>query len=86
MDSSPPSRFWTAAVATMVRGHRVFDAIPWARISSAIPNAHSVIPYLAIMYGVGVSHWGSRRIGGERVRMCGLDRPFICGIQDCDTA
>ena len=28
IDSSPPSRFCTAAVAIMVRGHSVFEAIP----------------------------------------------------------
>ncbi|CKV17847.1 Uncharacterised protein [Mycobacterium tuberculosis] len=32
-----------------MRGHNVFDAMPSARISSAIPSAHSVMPYLAIM-------------------------------------
>ena len=86
MDSSPPSRFCTAAVATMVRGHRVFEAIPWARSSSAMPNAHNVIPYLAIMYGVGVSHLGSSRMGGDSVKMCGFSRPFMCGMQAWDTA
>jgi hypothetical protein len=47
--SSPPSRFWTAAVATSVRGHSAFDAMPASRNSSAKPSAHSVIPYLAIV-------------------------------------
>ena len=84
--SSPPSRFCTAAVATSVRGHSVFDAMPSSRSSSAIPKAHSVIPYLAIMYAVGLSHFGSSRIGGDSVRMCGLSRPFMCGMQACDTA
>ena len=84
--SSPPSRFCTAAVAIAVRGHSVFEAMPASRISSAMPSAHNVIPYLAIMYGVGRSHLGSIRIGGDRVRMCGLARPFMCGMQACDTA
>ena len=47
--SSPPSRFCTAAVATRVRGHSVFDAMPSPRSSSANAKAHNDIPYLAIM-------------------------------------
>ena len=47
--ASPPSRFWTAAVAMIVRGHNVFDATPSAFSSAAKPSAASVIPYLASM-------------------------------------
>jgi len=82
----PPSRFWTAAVATMVLGHKVFDAIPSARSSSAMPSPHSVMPYLAIMYAVGLSHSDSSLSGGDRVRMCGFSRPTMWGMQACDTA
>jgi hypothetical protein len=38
-----------AAVATSVRGHSVFDAMPSPRSSSANAKAHNDIPYLAIM-------------------------------------
>ena len=58
-----------AAVAIVVRGHSVLEAIPASRSSSAMPKAHNVIPNLAIMYGVGRSHFDSSRIGGESVRM-----------------
>ena len=43
----PPSRFWTAAVATSVRGHSVFDAIPASANSAAQPSATRLMPYLA---------------------------------------
>lgn len=69
-----------------MRGHSVFDAMPAERISSAIPNAHNVIPNFAIMYGVGLSHSDSSRIGGERVSTCGFSRSFMCGRHACDTA
>ena len=42
--SSPPSRFWTAAVAISVRGHSALEAMPSARNSAANPRAHRVIP------------------------------------------
>ena len=45
--SSPPSRFCTAAVAMMVRGHRALKAMPSSRNSSAIPIVHMLIPYFA---------------------------------------
>ena len=83
--SSPPSRFCTAAVATSVRGHSVLEAMPSSRISSAIAKAHNDIPNFAIMYAVGFSHFGSSRIGGDSVRMCGFSRPTMCGMQACDT-
>ena len=49
-------------------------------------KAHNDIPYLAIMYAVGLSHSGSSRTGGDSVRMCGFCRPTMCGMHACDTA
>ena len=51
-----------------------------------MPSAHNVMPNLAIMYAVGLSHFDSSRIGGDSVRMCGFSRPTMCGMQACDTA
>ena len=48
--SSPPSRFWTAAVAMIVRGQSELAAIALAPCSSsASPRVHRLIPYLAIV-------------------------------------
>ncbi len=47
--SSPPSRFWTAAVAMIVRGHRELKAMPSSLNSSAMPSVHMLIPNLAIV-------------------------------------
>ena len=44
---SPPSRFCTAAVAMVVRGHSVFAAMPSPANSAARPSVASVIPYFA---------------------------------------
>jgi hypothetical protein len=43
--SSPPSRFCTAAVAMIVRGHSVLAATPASRSSSAAHSVSSVMPY-----------------------------------------
>lgn len=45
---SPPSTFWTAAVAIEVLGHKALTAI-YPLNSSLIPNTHILIPYLAIV-------------------------------------
>ena len=47
--ASPPSRFWTAAVAIAVRGHRQLAATPSPRSASATPSVTIVIPYLLIV-------------------------------------
>jgi len=47
--SSPPSRFWTAAVATIVRGHSELNAMPSPENSAAMPSVQRLIPYLAIV-------------------------------------
>ena len=47
--ASPPSRFWTAAVAIRVRGHSELNATPSSRNSSAMPRVQRLIPYLAIV-------------------------------------
>jgi hypothetical protein len=68
IDASPPSRFWTAAVAIKVRGHSVLDAMPSCANSAANPSAARVIPYLASMYPtLDPSQRGARFNGGERV-------------------
>jgi hypothetical protein len=45
---SPPSTFYTAAVAIEVLGHKALTAI-YPLNSSLIPNTHILIPYLAIV-------------------------------------
>ena len=47
--SWPPSRFPTAAVAIIVCGHRQLLEMGRFACSAAMPNAASVIPYLASM-------------------------------------
>ena len=47
--SSPPSRFCTAAVAMIVRGHSALKAMPSSRNSSAMPSVHMLMPYFAIV-------------------------------------
>jgi hypothetical protein len=49
MDYSPPKRFFTAAVATAVLGHKALTATPCYLNYSAIPSTHIDIPYLAIV-------------------------------------
>lgn len=49
IDSSPPNKFFTAAVATAVLGQRAFTAIPQLLNSYDIPKTHIDIPYLAIV-------------------------------------
>ena len=44
--SSPPSRFCTAAVAMIVRGHRQFAATPRSASSVANPSVSIVMPIL----------------------------------------
>jgi hypothetical protein len=44
--SSPPSRFWTAAVAMMVRGQRQLAPIPASASSAASPSVIIVMPIL----------------------------------------
>ena len=41
--ASPPSRFWIAAVAIVVRGHRALTPI-FPSNSVAIPSTHMLIP------------------------------------------
>jgi hypothetical protein len=47
MTLSPPSRFCTAAVAIVVRGHSVFAAIPSEANSAASPSVTMVMPNFA---------------------------------------
>jgi len=48
--SSPPNKFWTAAVAIAVLGQRALTATPCSLNYSAMPKTHIDIPYFAIVY------------------------------------
>jgi hypothetical protein len=50
IDSYPPKRFFTAAVAMAVLGHKAFTATPCYLNSSAMPKTHIDIPYFAMVY------------------------------------
>lgn len=47
--SSPPSKFFTAAVAMAVRGHSAFTPTPSSANSYDIPKTHKLIPNFAIV-------------------------------------
>ncbi len=47
--ASPPRRFWTAAVAIVVRGQRALTAMPALRSSPAMPRTHMLMPNLAMV-------------------------------------
>ena len=72
---APPASIWIAAVAIAVRGHRQLNAT-CPRNSSAIPTAHMLMLYLAIVYATppSLNHLGSMSSGGERLSTCGLVR------------
>ncbi len=80
MTLSPPSRFCTAAVAIVVRGHSVLAAIPSRANSAARPSVASVMPNFAKVYPVcAPSHFGLGFRGGERERMWGFSASFRIG-------
>src|SRR6202011_6391183 len=65
--ASPPSRFWTAAVAIVDLGQSVLAAIPRARNSAAKASVSRVIPYFLNVYaGSRPTHFEASAIGGER--------------------
>ena len=75
MAASPPTMFWIAAVAMVVRGHRQFAATPSSRYCSATPRVSMVMPNLLIVYGAcAASQRRSGSSGGERVSTCGFCR------------
>src|SRR6476660_9600399 len=68
---SPPSIFFTAAVAMRVAGQRLLDATVSFLNSSAHPSAIRLILYLLRVYARwDLNHRISKFSGGERVRMC----------------
>lgn len=72
-ESSPPSKFFTAAVAIAVLGQSALTATPRSLNYSAIPSTHIDIPYLAIVYATWPENqWGCMFKGGDKLRMCGL--------------
>ena len=83
--ASPPSRFFTAAVAIAVRGHSALNATPSRRNSSAMPSTHMLMPNLAMVYATwGANHRASMLSGGDRFSTCGLAAFFRCGTHACE--
>ena len=78
--SSPPSKFRTAAVAIVVRGHRELAATPYVLNSSAKPSVHMLMPYFAMLYArLRPNQIGLRFKGGDRVSTWGLAARFRWG-------
>ena len=49
ISASPPSRFLTAAVAIVVRGHSALTAMPAPLSSPDRPSTHMLMPYFAMV-------------------------------------
>src|ERR1041384_3911173 len=82
MAASPPSRFWIAAVAIVVRGHSALTAMPSRRSSPAMPSTHMLMPYFAMVYATcGANQRGFMLSGGDRLRMCGLRPAFADSLR-----
>ena len=80
---SPPSRFLTAAVAMVVRGHSALTAIPSRRNSSAMPehaHAHAVLGHACRPTCGGEPLARFMSSGGDSMRMCGLAAFSRCGM------
>src|SRR5438132_12140844 len=70
---APPSRFWIAAVAIVVRGHSAFTAMPADLNSPAMPSTHMLMPNFAIVYATcGANQRVSMLSGGDRFKTCGF--------------
>src|SRR5699024_3916047 len=80
ISSAPPRRLFTAAVAIVVCGHRLFAATPSALSSSARPSVTRDIPYFAIVQPRCLpAHSGLRLSGGESVSTCAAFEALRCG-------
>src|SRR5688500_18590772 len=83
--ASPPRRFWIAAVAMVVRGHRALTAMPSFLNSPLMPRTHIDMPNFAIVYATcGANHRVSMLSGGEMLRMCGFWAFLRCGMHACE--
>mmetsp|Transcript_10908 Transcript_10908/g.22155 ORF Transcript_10908/g.22155 Transcript_10908/m.22155 type:complete len:214 (-) Transcript_10908:176-817(-) len=73
LSPTSPASILIAAVAIAVRGHRQLKAT-CPRNSSAMPTAHMLMLYFAIVYATppSLNHRGSRSNGGERLRTWGF--------------
>merc|ERR1719149_427806 len=72
LSPTSPASILTAAVAIAVRGHRQLKAT-CPRNSSAMPTAHMLMLYLAIVYATppSLNQRGSRSSGGETLSRWG---------------
>src|SRR5205085_6953710 len=79
--SSPPSKFFTAAVAIVVLGHNAFTAILYFFNSADSPSTIILMPYLLIVYARCLgNHFLSIFNGGEILRICAEEDFFRNGM------
>src|SRR5687767_5921368 len=79
--SSPPNKFFTAAVAIVVLGHNAFTAILYFFNSADNPRTIILIPYLLMVYARCLgNHFLSIFNGGEIFRIWANEDSFRYGI------